>query len=272
MKQQEDEFDQERDNWQRTKVELGKLFEAERNEKETLLHEVEQREDELQMLRERTEIAIKELADAKMRASHAEEEAARAKKEAETAWKHAEKSSSSMANPSSPGSTNVQAEVEKVARELHTLYKAKHESKVTALKKSYEARWEKKVTALQSELDAEKRKREELETQMNEKDDKEMSLAAPAVNPEEIAALKEELERLTEELESERREKGELVGAVEELLSIQAQASAGIEQVSEERVEKVSKRVARVSGVGFGGSSGLKGGIERMGSVGREKK
>jgi len=277
MKQQEDEFEQERNNWQNTKIELRQLFETERIEKETLVREMEKREDELRMLRERAEDALKELADAKRRVTHAEDEAARAKKEAETAWKHAEKTQpSGSAAPSSPGSTNVQAEVEKVARELHSLYKAKHETKVTALKKSYEARWEKKVLVVQTELDTQKKRCEELEAQIQEKNEEEITadIKCSAFNAEELAGLRDAVKRLEGELKAERREKGELVGAVEELLSIQASASAmgGGELAAEER-EKVSRRVARVSGVGFGSigsNSGLKGGIERMGGGARK--
>lgn len=55
------------------------------------------------------------------------------------------------------GSTNTSSEVEaavtKVAKELHGLYKSKHEAKVTALKKSYSDRWEKKMRGLQSKID-----------------------------------------------------------------------------------------------------------------------
>lgn len=276
MKQQEDEFEEERNNWQNTKIELRQLFEAERIEKETLVHEMEKRENELRMLRERAEDALKELADAKRRVTHAEDEAVRAKKEAETAWKHAEKTQpSGSAAPSSPGSTNPQAEVEKVARELHSLYKAKHETKVTALKKSYEARWEKKVLVLQTELDTQKKRCEELEAQIQKNEEETTAgIKFSASNSEELAGLRDAVKRLEGEIKAERREKGELVGAVEELLSIQASASAmGGGELAEER-EKVSRRVARVSGVGFGGSigsnSGLKGGIERMGGGARK--
>ena len=43
------------------------------------------------------------------------------------------------------GGGEVEIAVEKVARELHILYKSKHETKVAALKKSYENRWDKKI-------------------------------------------------------------------------------------------------------------------------------
>lgn len=273
MKQQEDEFEAERNNWRNTKVELRQLFEDEKAEKETLMRDMSRREDELRMLRERAEDTLKELADAKRRVANAEEDTARAKKEADTAWKHAEKSKSSApaGTPSSPGSANLQAEIEKVARELHTLYRAKHETKVSALKKSYEARWEKKVLALQSDLEVEKERREELETQLQEKrEEMTENTKHSTSSSDEVAGLKKEIKRLANELETERREKGELVGAVEELLSIQAGSGPGGGGHTAEEREKVTRRVARVSGVGFGASA-LKGEIERMGS-GRERK
>ena len=43
--------------------------------------------------------------------------------------------------------------MERVARELHGLYKSKHETKVAALKKSYEARWEKKIRELETRVE-----------------------------------------------------------------------------------------------------------------------
>ena len=67
------------------------------------------------------------------------------------------RASSSSAAPSENGSVNTNTEVEaavtKVAKELHGLYKTKHEAKVTALKKSYSDRWEKKIKDLQAKID-----------------------------------------------------------------------------------------------------------------------
>ncbi|KAL9614899.1 MAG: hypothetical protein Q9167_000641 [Letrouitia subvulpina] len=57
---------------------------------------------------------------------------------------------------------HVEAAVEKVARELHALYRSKHENKVSALKKSYEARWEKRVRELESRVAALRQENEEL--------------------------------------------------------------------------------------------------------------
>ena len=56
----------------------------------------------------------------------------------------------------------VEAAVTKVAKELHSLYKSKHEAKVTALKKSYSDRWERKVKDLQAKVDELSKENEEL--------------------------------------------------------------------------------------------------------------
>lgn len=291
MKQQDVRLEEERDNWRNVRIELGELFEAEKVEKETLRVEFEKREDELRMLRERLEGAVRELEEARQRVNAAEEEAARAQKEAEKAKETRPSTPSSAPAPTSPGnSASVQAEVEKVARELHTLYKAKHESKVAALKKSYESRWEKKIGQLQADLEAEKRRNEDLLSQIAEKGAEDLtgeigfsparpvSSSSPASEElkEALTKLKHELSIVQSELETERQEKGELVGAVEELLAIQAGPGGGQAQVE---TEKVKKRVARVSGVGLpsgmtggGFQGGLKSGIARMGGGARDKK
>ncbi|MCJ1398916.1 hypothetical protein MMC11_002117 [Xylographa trunciseda] len=73
-----------------------------------------------------------------------------------------EGASGDISTPGSSSNKAVEVAVEKVARELHTLYKAKHETKVSALKKSYEARWEKRLRELQAKLDEAIRENDEL--------------------------------------------------------------------------------------------------------------
>lgn len=136
----------------------------------------------------------------------------------------------------------VQDAVEKVARELHVLYKGKHETKVAALKKSYESRWEKRLREAEKKLTS---AREENETLRAERDAAQSDSTAAAntslvarENDEheaekrvmeaqikglqrEMAALKDDTERIRANLESERAEKGELVAAVDEWLAMQ---------------------------------------------------
>lgn len=89
-------------------------------------------------------------------AEHKRQEAESKTVEAESKIAGMRASSSSTA-PSENGSVNTNSEVEaavtKVAKELHGLYKTKHEAKVTALKKSYSDRWEKKIKDLQAKID-----------------------------------------------------------------------------------------------------------------------
>ncbi|RAH56589.1 hypothetical protein BO85DRAFT_450614 [Aspergillus piperis CBS 112811] len=135
----------------------------------------------------------------------------------------------------------VQDAVEKVARELHTLYKSKHETKVAALKKSYEARWEKRVREAENKLTAANEENERLRierdaavsepprvdpslfAQEREEHEAEKRVMEAQVKglQQEITALKEDNERLHAELKQERAEKGELVAAVDEWLAIQ---------------------------------------------------
>lgn len=141
----------------------------------------------------------------------------------------------------------VKDATERVARELHSLYKGKHETKVAALKKSYEGRWEKRVKELESQLkdsqedllqlktehdatlsgplrpsqasEAEKEKlREESEALEAEK---KMLEARISGLESELASTKEESEIVRSELEKQRSENGELVAAVDAMLQLQ---------------------------------------------------
>ena len=66
-----------------------------------------------------------------------------------------------VSTPNNP-SNEVEAAVTKVAKELHGLYKSKHEAKVTALKKSYSDRWEKKVRDLNNKIEELTKENEDL--------------------------------------------------------------------------------------------------------------
>ncbi|KAF3484238.1 uncharacterized protein GIQ15_03562 [Arthroderma uncinatum] len=139
----------------------------------------------------------------------------------------------------------VQDAVERVARELHTLYKGKHETKVAALKKSYEARWEKRVKEGESKLKDALQKIHHLKSELSEVKSR---LADEETTPgdatmlrenegleaerrvlearikglqQEMISLKQDSEALRSELKAERAEKGELVAVVDEWLQMQ---------------------------------------------------
>ncbi|KAF9774599.1 hypothetical protein IL306_007366 [Fusarium sp. DS 682] len=153
---------------------------------------------------------------------------------------------SSPEKPKSPSDTNhdVEVAVERVARELHALYKSKHESKVTALKKSYETRWEKRVHELESRIEelAEENERlrvgrdttmTKVEPDSIEADERKAQAVRDSATIKELNADIQRLEAvvhtvqldnesLRSMLERERVEKGELVQLAEEMMSMQS--------------------------------------------------
>lgn len=143
--------------------------------------------------------------------------------------------------------------MENLARELHQVYKKKHESKVASLKKNYEIRAEKKCAELQTRIDELTKQNDDLQAV------KESTLSIELPKDRQVSSASEESQRLLEEqksqlqqyeatiaglkeemssvrqghaalvrdLERERVEKGELVAAVDEMLALQAEAPPG---------------------------------------------
>ncbi|KAL2869945.1 uncharacterized protein BJX67DRAFT_300514 [Aspergillus lucknowensis] len=140
----------------------------------------------------------------------------------------------------------VQDAVQKVAHELHGLYKSKHETKVAALKKSYEARWEKRLREAENKLKASSEENERLKAERdaalhesarpdfsmigrdNEEHEANKRFLEAQIKglQQELASLKGDSEQLRVELKAERAEKGDLVALVEEWLSMQNQPAA----------------------------------------------
>ena len=148
----------------------------------------------------------------------------------------------------------MQVAVEKVARELHSLYKAKHETKVGALKKSYEARWEKRIKEQQAKIEELGRENDELRVGRDvtmsgvvpgmlapqppaqvqqESEDAIIQREAEAQRVREMSAKLDELvsevtgvkkdnSALRADLETSRRENSELVAAVEQMLLLES--------------------------------------------------
>lgn len=172
----------------------------------------------------------------------------------------------------------IEAAVERVARELHTLYKGKHETKVAALKKSYETRWDKRLRDLESQVVQATQENADLRTATT-------SGLVPAVETEwdkqiraaesqqleeerarltaELAALKQELETAREEVQRERVEKGELVAASEEMLAMLATQAIRNEHGGAENLRGSVSRASGLKGPGFGA-----GGESRIGRMG----
>jgi hypothetical protein len=262
----------EKEEWERRGKEMESVL---RNVKEEIVHcerereELEGRLSESEKRREAAEIMAQD-AESKMAAMKA------------AASSGGEVEESGDKPPSQNTGREVEIAVEKVARELHTLYKSKHETKVAALKKSYEARWDRRIKELEAriqelakenddlrlgrdatmsgvipsvshngmseelrlQLEEDIVKRKELETQLN-------GLTA------EIDSLSKDNTALREELEHERLEKADLIAACDELLELQ-ESTANQTSNSSDRVENLRGSISRASGLrppAFGSSS-----------------
>jgi chromosome segregation ATPase len=165
----------------------------------------------------------------------------------QSAAREAAESGASSAHSSEQGAQSscdtakeVQDAVEKVARELHSLYKSKHETKVAALKKSYESRWEKRVRELENKLHKavaqSERLQNELDTMISSANVGETTMLRESEELEaqkhvleakvkgleqELNAVKRDADMLRSELKHERAEKSELVAVVDEWLAMQ---------------------------------------------------
>ncbi|XXH03341.1 hypothetical protein Hte_009739 [Hypoxylon texense] len=144
-----------------------------------------------------------------------------------------------------PGSREVEIAVERVARELHALYKSKHENKVSALKKSYEKSYEKKMRGLESKVEELVEENEKLRlgrdatmtrvdpNQSIVDEERKVQAVKDSAQIKELTAEIEKLEAVVNSvkddnnelrrlLEKERVEKGELVMLAEEMMSMQS--------------------------------------------------
>jgi chromosome segregation ATPase len=149
---------------------------------------------------------------------------------------------SPVKEPSTPGTgldidLAVKNATESVARELHALYKSKHERKVADLKLSYEKRWIKQVEQLRSDLKASQDEVMKLQTE------KEATMSG--VIPGQTEALSkmegqiEELRRWNEEINAQKKVlEAEGAGLRSQLDTMGAEAGALRKDLEQERVEK----------------------------------
>ncbi|KAJ5491535.1 hypothetical protein N7539_003102 [Penicillium diatomitis] len=234
-----DELEMEQAEWDRRGKEMETVLRSVRDElengeqeRERLLHRAEEAEKSKEVLEGRVVELETQLTSARSSAGASASQAG-----SENGSRRASQSNEATAR-------EVQEAVEKVARELHTLYKSKHETKVAALKKSYETRWEKRLREVEKKLaeavEESERLRVERDTAQSEaaeasifkhaneahQNEKRVFEAQIRGLQEELAALKEEMGHLRVELDAERTEKGELVAAVDEWLSIQHTTTA----------------------------------------------
>ena len=231
-------------------------------------------------------------------ADHKREEAETRAVEAESKLEGMRNRSPPSASQSGDGTSNSNAEVEaavtKVAKELHGLYKSKHEAKVGALKKSYSDRWERKVRDLQSRIDELSKENDELRVGrdatmsgvvpgpiLNGTNDSEALKADLEAQQQrfadqkqkleflekELSIVQERLESTTEEnnalhveLSASRQEIEDLITATEELmqLSVSAPATQSTSAYNNQAAASTSQEIKSSLNRSFSGSSGLK--------------
>ena len=266
----------EKADWEKRDKEMQSIL---RDVKSELVHGEREREE----LATRAEGLEKRLEESETRASEAESKVAGLRTD-----------KTEGEDPATPGSNKaVEVAVEKVARELHTLYKTKHETKVTALKRSYEARWEKRVSELERRIEDLSRENEDLKVGRdatmtkvalpgNEADALKAEREAEAqLFAEEKAATTKQLDemgasldalrfdvgnlrkengRLISDLETSRQENSELVAAVEQMLQLE---SVQVEKSVPTEAKANTTRVSGLRGPGFGNSESRIGTFKR---------
>lgn len=285
---QKEHLEAEKENWEKRSREMEAVL---RNVKEEIVRGERERED----------------LEGRLQESEQRREAAEMMaQEAETKVAGMRSNSVSLSDSGDPekkadasSARDVEIAVEKVARELHTLYKSKHETKVAALKKSYESRWDRKVKDLESRLDDAVHENEELrlgrdntmsgvvakfsneateELRLQVADEasraRELEASLEGLSGE-IRSMRADNMELRQELERERVEKGELVAAVDEMLELQNSLSATTTSAAvTHEIENLRGSISRASGLrppgsaqkklAYGGTPGEKSRIGRM--------
>jgi hypothetical protein len=179
----------------------------------------------------------------------------------------------------------IDEKVHTLSTELHAIYKKKHVTKVAGLKKGFEAKTKEKTAELQVLVDQLEREKEDLQARIDATlsgvlpTDLRLSMNAdPAQREEdatkieeqnalierqkaelvgreeELRAAREEFAIMMKDLERERIEKGELVAAVDEMLSLQADTST-TSATAGSAVEDFKKSI----GIGGNRPTGLRG-------------
>jgi hypothetical protein len=238
----------EKDSWERRGREMEAVLRKvkeeivtshrEREELEFKLDESEKRREAAEMMAQEAESKM-----AGMRAGKASAEAAAA---------------AAAGGAKAPVSSHKEVEmaVERVARDLHAMYKDKHENKVAALKKSYEQRWMKKVRQLQMQVEDLRGENEQLRHSLDNsplntgidparlaeiEEERRAEKARDAAQIRELEATVEKVEAVLKTvqadnaelrvlLERERVEKGELVMLAEEMMNMQSFVASAPEE------------------------------------------
>lgn len=186
--------------------------------------------------------------------------------------------------------STVEAAVEKVAKELHGLYRHKHEVKVAALKESYKARWERKIRQLEARIDQLSRENDDLrlgrdatmsgvvpshpvpgsvisQDQLDQERAEQAKILAGA--QEEMVIMRHNNTNLLAQLDKERLEMADLVAATEEMMQLSLQNAAANETSTQSTTDSIENLRGSISRA----ASGLKGpgfgtGESRIGRMG----
>ncbi|KAL8926961.1 MAG: hypothetical protein Q9172_001554 [Xanthocarpia lactea] len=247
---QKESLQAEKEDWQARNKEMQSVL---RSVKEEILHE----QHEHEKLQQRLEASEKKKEEIEKQLLEADSKIAGLQAAAAAPALPATAGSDGQSTPGETGNGRnpvVEAAVEQAARELHGLYKAKHETKVSALKKSYEARWEKRIKGLESNIRKLNHENEELRIARDATMSGVVSVVPHHHPGDEAARPEEENERaeegremeqqnarleelsqriqtfaqenltLQEQLETERKEMAELVKATEEMMQLSLQS------------------------------------------------
>ncbi|OJD39946.1 microtubule protein alp7 [Diplodia corticola] len=241
--------EREKSEWERRGVEVEDVL---RSIREEVFKSDKEREELLRKLEEsdrRAEEAEARAAETETRALEAE-----SKVVDQSIMTTADSGDNSPRYTAEEVQRQIDEKVATLCRELHVVYKKKHETKVAALKKSYESKAEKKHVELTHKVEELSKQIEHLQSRRNdtlsgslpegfdpraaanrEADQKRLEEQKSELEEQktrlaglagEIEAARAERTQLLQELENERREKGELVAAVDEMLSLQATEAA----------------------------------------------
>ena len=148
------------------------------------------------------------------------------------------------------GNKNIDQVVEDVTRELHALYKSKHEAKIAQLKKAYERRWERTLRELEGRIDELTKENEELRVGRDGTMTREMpsmvarGVAVDASNQTESANLVLDAPAAGEEdgATSCAQPEGQIAELTELVRSLEATSEAAWQDASRLRMELESSR------------------------------
>jgi chromosome segregation ATPase len=254
--------EQEKVGWEKRGQEVENVL---KSVKEEIYNSEVEKED----LHRKIEEQERRVEEAEARATKAEERYADALAARANTGEAGEESTATEEQVQRLVAAQIDSKIEAVSRELHSVYKEKHERKVATLKKSYEARNAQKCEGLQNRLAELEKLNDELIAAKDSTFTNELSPGkSSGMNAEAEAELKAQLEeqrahlarlenemqtsrqqqeQLMHDLEQERIEKGDLVAAVDEMLLLQSEQ--GPAQGAMSVVEDFRKSISRPTGL-----------------------